>query len=348
MKKKLSVLDCTLRDGGLALEDCSLNGERCRVFNKKITTNFINVIKNSKIDIIEIGSIEKSRKDKTCFSIYQNIQQVSKFIPLQKNSGQMYVALYRGPDTLHHEIPECDNSLCQGVRVIIRYSEIEKSLDFCHMLSDKGYKVFVQPMVTMRYTDKQIELLINRSNNFKAYALYIVDSYGYMTPTDIFNLYKKFDHKLSKQIRIGFHSHNNMNLAFSNVQAFINQKTSRSLIIDSTIMGMGQGAGNIQTELLISYLNSSKNTKSKYNFNYVLDSCEIIEKYLIDNLWGYSVKNLLPAINKAAYKFSSQFRKKYKMSYSQINTLLSNMPKRLKDRYSEENLLKVIKKKYPK
>ena len=344
MKKKLSVLDCTLRDGGLALEDANLNGVRCGVFNKKIITYFINIIKNSKIDIIEIGSIEKSKKDKTRFSIYQNIQQVSKFIPSQRNSRQMYVALYRGPDTPYNEIPEWNKSLCEGVRVIIRFSEIEKSLDFCHMLSDKGYKVFVQPMVTMRYTDKKIKFLINRSNNFKAYALYIVDSYGYMTPSDIFNLYKKFDHGLSKQICIGFHSHNNMNLAFSNVHAFINQKTNRPLIVDSTIMGMGQGAGNVQTELLISYLNSSKNTQSKYNFNYVLDSCEMIEKYFIDNLWGYSVKNLLPAINKTAYKFSSILRKKYKMSYSQINSLLTKMPKKLKDRYSERNLLQVIKK----
>lgn len=344
MKKKLSVLDCTLRDGGLALEDANLNRERSLVFNKKIITNFIKTIKNSNIDIIEIGSIEKTKKDKTRFSIYQNIQQVSEFIPTQKKPEQMYVALYRGPDTPYHEVPEWNKSLCRGVRVIIRYSEIEKSLDFCHMLSDKGYKVFVQPMVTMRYTDKEIKFLINRSNNFKAYALYIVDSYGYMTSSDIFNLYKKIDYKLSKQIRIGFHSHNNMNLAFSNVQAFINQKTNRSLIVDSTIMGMGQGAGNIQTELLIDYLNSIKNIQNKYNFNYILDSCEIIEKYLINNLWGYSVKNLLPAINKAAYKYSSKFRKKYKLSYSQMNKLLTRMPKKLKDRYSEENLLQVIKK----
>ena len=46
MKKKLSVLDCTLRDGGLALEDANLNGVRSGLFNKKITTNFINIIRD--------------------------------------------------------------------------------------------------------------------------------------------------------------------------------------------------------------------------------------------------------------------------------------------------------------
>jgi 4-hydroxy 2-oxovalerate aldolase len=70
MKKKLSVLDCTLRDGGLGLEDIILNGDKCKVFNKKIIKNFINIIKDSRIEIIEIGSIEPSKKDKTCFKIF--------------------------------------------------------------------------------------------------------------------------------------------------------------------------------------------------------------------------------------------------------------------------------------
>jgi len=341
MKKKISILDCTLRDGGLALEDSFLNKDKCLFFNKKITKNFIDTIKKAKIDIIEIGSIEISKKSKTNFSIYQNIEEVSKLIPTNKVSNQMYVALYRGPDSPYNKIPEWNPSLCEGVRVIIRYSELKKSMDFCHMLSDKGFKVFVQPMVTSRYANDELKFLIRCSNKLKAYALYIVDSYGYMTSKDLLKLFKKFDEGLNKEISIGFHAHNNLNLAFSNVQEFINQKTNRSLIIDSTIMGMGQGAGNMQTELLISYLNKKKNFN--YGFNFILDACEIIEKYSKNSLWGYSVKNLLPAINKTAYKFSSALRKKYQLSYSEINRILSKMPKTIKHRYSKENLLKLVR-----
>jgi 4-hydroxy 2-oxovalerate aldolase len=104
-------------------------------------------------------------------------------------------------------------------------------------------------------------------------------------------------------------------------------------------MGMGQGAGNMQTELLISYLNKKN---KRYEFNFILDACEIVEKYSKNNLWGYSVKNLLSAINKTAYKFSSVLKKKFKLSYSQINRILSSMPKKIKHRYSKENLLKVV------
>lgn len=54
-----------------------------------------------------------------------------------------------------------------------------------------------------------------------------------------------------------------MNLAFSNVQTFIDMNSARDLIIDSCVMGMGQGAGNLQTELIIGYINKADN---KYNF----------------------------------------------------------------------------------
>jgi 4-hydroxy 2-oxovalerate aldolase len=339
MKKKISVLDCTLRDGGLALEDCILNKDKCSLFDKNIVKKFIDTIQQTKIDIIEIGSIEISKKDKTRYSIYQNIEEVSKLMPKNKNSNQMYAALYRGPDTPHNKIPNWNPSLCEVLRVIIRHSELKKSIDFCHMLSDKGFKVFVQPMVTMRYSNSELKFLITWSNKLKAHSLYIVDSYGYMTSEDLLGLFKKFDDGLNKETSVGFHAHNNMNLAFSNVQEFINQKTNRSLIVDSTIMGMGQGAGNMQTELLISYLNKKN---KRYEFNFILDACEIVEKYSKNNLWGYSVKNLLSAINKTAYKFSSVLKKKFKLSYSQINRILSSMPKKIKHRYSKENLLKVV------
>ena len=340
MKKKISILDCTLRDGGLALEDSAINGEEHNIFKNEVAINFIEKIKKSKIEIIEIGSIEISNDDKKPFSIYQNIEEVSRLIPKNKLDDQIYAALFRGPDTPIADIPKWNPSYCEGIRVIIRYGEIKKSLDFCHALSEKGYKVFIQPMVTMRYDDSEIEALIDAANKMNAYSLYIVDSYGYMQSLDTLRLFQKFHERLSKEIRIGFHSHNNMNLAFSNVMNFAENDTDRSLIIDSTIMGMGQGAGNMQTELLVPYVNNTH--KSNYSYNQILEACEIIEPFCSQNLWGYSVTNLLPAINKTAYKFANALRKRHKLSYPQIHEILSNIPEKMRHRYTEENLAKLV------
>jgi 4-hydroxy 2-oxovalerate aldolase len=338
--KKIEVLDCTLRDGGLCLEDKMLNTGELNEFSKDSTHKFIESIKDSKIQIIELGSIEKSEDDKRGFSIYQNIEQVSKLIPQNRESNQMYVALFRGPDTPIKEIPDWRPTFCEGLRVVLRYSELEKSLNFCEALVNKGYKVFVQPMLTMRYTSKELDYIISRTNEIKAYALYIVDSYGYMNSNDVTTLQKRFDQGLFDEIRIGFHSHNNMNLAFSNVKSFLEYYTTRSLIIDSTIMGMGQGAGNIQTELLVAHL--IEHSLNDYKYASILDACEIIESFWNTNLWGYSIVNLLPAINKVAYKYSASLRHKHKLSYSQINKVLSTIPEDLGHRYTNENVNKIL------
>ena len=214
-------------------------------------------------------------------------------------------------------------------------------MDFCARLSEKGYLVFVQPMLTMRYTDEELKMIIDAANKMKAYALYFVDSYGYMEEEDIVNLYKKYDKLLDESIRIGFHAHNNINLAFSNALTFIHQYSGREIIVDSCALGMGQGAGNLQTEIIASHMNRVNETV--YNFSEILKICETIEKYYGNNLWGYSVTRLLPALHKAAYKYAIALRHTYKLSFVEINELLENMPEDLRQRYTPDNAIKLLK-----
>ncbi|MBR4085138.1 MAG: hypothetical protein IKK33_12745 [Lachnospiraceae bacterium] len=338
MENKIQVLDCTLRDGGLGLEDANKNSLSSIKFSVEDIAFVSNKLADSCIDIVELGAIEITEDDRTGFAIYQSIERISRMIPKNRKPNQLFAALFRGPDTPIEDIPDWNPSLCEVVRVIIRYSEMQKSLDFCSSLTKKGYKVFVQPMLTMRYTDSEIDLLINETNKMNAYALYFVDSYGYMQKGDIKRLFERYDKTLHPEIRIGFHAHNNMDLAFSNVLEFIEISHDRKIVVDSCLMGMGQGAGNLQTELLIGYLN-----ESSYNFDSILDACELIEKYNIQTLWGYSVTRLLPAIHRTAYKYAIVLRFQYKFSYSEINMILSQIPEELKQRYTPENTATLLK-----
>lgn len=342
MGKKIQVLDCTLRDGGLGLEDAYKNGVADVKFDYNHRRQIADALTKAKIDIIELGSIEITEDDRTGYAIYPSIEAISKEIPEAHSDDTLYAALYRGPDTPIEDIPEWREGLCEVVRVIIRYSELRKSLYFCSALSEKGYKVFVQPMLTMRYTDEEIDLLIQESNRMKAYALYFVDSYGYMMDRDVERFVKRLHNGLDKNICIGFHAHNNMNLAFSNVLSFFRQNIDRTIIIDTCVLGMGQGAGNLQSELLIGYL-ATDDIQSRYRMEYLLDACEIVEEYCGDSLWGYSVTRLLPALNKTAYKYAIVLRKKYHMTYRDIYTVLQNIPEQLRQRYTMENLMDVLK-----
>ena len=341
MKKNIYLLDATLRDGGQGLEDLHKNGLSDKIFSEEVKHSTIESLGNSNVDIIEIGTMGPSVDDKSKFAIYQNVEELSKYLPEKRNPKALYAGLYIGPDTDVNEIPDWNPSLVEGIRVILRYSELQKSLDYCAALSAKGYKVFVQPMLTMRYTDAELDMVIQAANKMKAYACYFVDSYGYMQPQDVKRLFDYYDARLDKDIKIGFHAHNNMNLAFSNVQYFLNIDSDRDIIIDSCATGMGQGAGNLQTELIIPYLNE------KYGKNYyyepVLDICDVLDNEMIpDDLWGYSVARLLPAVYKTAYKYGLMMRNKYHLSFRQMNKILREMPEAIRMRFTPQDLESIL------
>ncbi len=345
MNKNSQLLDCTLRDGGFALEDFGKNaGENEMVFKSAEIEKIVEHSVKSNIDIIELGAVEISKDCKKKYAIYQNLQEISKTKKQSNNKKQMYAAMYRGPDTPVEDIPPYSEDLCECVRVILRYSELKKSLDFCEALSKKGYKVFIQPMLTMRYTAEELDLIIEYANKIDAYALYIVDSYGYMQNEDVLRLFNIYDKKLKNSVRIGFHAHDNMNLAFSNSLYFANIDTERAIVIDSCVLGMGQGAGNLQTELIVTELN--KKTNKNYDFTAVLQIAEIIQQYLPEKLWGFDLVKFLPTIHKIAYKYSSEFRDTYHLSFVEIDSIFSNFPKELMNRYTESDAKNIIDNKH--
>lgn len=338
--KDVLLLDCTLRDGGFALEDAVKSGRSNEVYGYNNVKKLSELLSQSGIEIIELGAIEISSDDKSDMAIYQNIEAISKIIPKKRQPGQLYAALYRGPDTPIEDIPIWNESLCDIVRVILRYSELKKSLQFCAALSEKGYKVCLQPMVTKRYSECELKMVIDYANSMDAFAVYFVDSYGYMNSDDVLNYFNVFDKGLKQSICIGFHPHNNINLAFANSIDLLKIQSNRKIIVDSCIMGIGQGAGNLQTELITSHLN--REYGKSYDYNAILDACEIIDEYWKESIWGYSPTYMLSAINNTAYKFAVEMRYKYKLQFKEIHRLLIGISEDIRHRYTPQNTIKLL------
>ena len=78
-----------------------------------------------------------------------------------------------------------------------------------------------------------------------------------MYEEDLDRIVSVLDRELKENVAIGFHSHNNQQLAFSNAIHFIKilEKSQRTVVVDSSLCGMGRGAGNATTELMVNYLN---------------------------------------------------------------------------------------------
>lgn len=164
MNNNISLLDCTLRDGGY----CN-NWE----FGKKNIHSIIDGLLEANLDIIECGYISQKKEFNIDSTQYTSFDQVSQFIP-KNREGKLFVGMINYGEFDINDIPNCDGNSVEGIRVTFHKKERVEALDFCSKLKNKGYKVFIQGMVSLSYTDKEFLDLINRVNSFEPYAFYIV------------------------------------------------------------------------------------------------------------------------------------------------------------------------------
>lgn len=89
-----------------------------------------------------------------------------------------------------------------------------------------------------------------KMESYGAQTIYVVDSAGALTMDDTRRRVSLFKEHLHADI--GFHAHNNLSLAVANSIVALEEGASR---IDTSIAGMGAGAGNTATEQLVAVMN---------------------------------------------------------------------------------------------
>lgn len=279
----IRVLDCTLRDGGYC------NQWR---FGKENIAKIIKSLLAAGIDIIECGFLTNKVDYDANSTQFPSLDVITGWIPPEMRFK--FVAMINYGEYCLDDIPLNHNSPIDGIRVAFHKKNMIPALDFCKGIKRKGYKVFIQAMVSLNYTDEEFLSLIRRVNELKPYAFYIVDSFGVMKRKDLLRLFYMVEHNLDEEIAIGYHSHNNMQLSYSNAQMLTDIRTGRDIIIDSSVFGMGRGAGNLNTELFVEYLND--NIAANYELQPLLS---IIDESLVyfyqHSYWGYSLPLYLSA-----------------------------------------------------
>lgn len=309
----IKILDCTLRDGGYVNNWNFGNRNIKRIISKLVQAN---------TDIIECGFLTYDGGEEGK-SLFNDINRIKSYI-YPKKDGIMYVGMIAYPNNIINNIPTCDKSSIDGIRVTFHENEIDEALAICEDLINKGYKVFIQPVGITSYSDISIIKLIEKVNLINPYAFYIVDTLGQMYKNDLLRMFYLIDNNLNQDINIGFHSHNNLQLSFSNAQELMNLHTKRNIILDTSVFGMGRGAGNLCTELVAQYIND--NIEKKYNIESLL---EIIDEHLnaiyAKYPWGYSAPYCLAAINNCHPNYASYLMDKQTITIKDISNILKNM-----------------------
>lgn len=317
MTSDVKILDCTLRDGGY-INNWNFGYENIRFIIEKLV--------ESNIDFIECGYLKHIEYDKNR-AIYPDIQTL-KILTSEFLIKPVLMINYGEYDL--KEICSCEDV---SLRIAFRKDDLKSALEFAKGLKDKGYQIFLNPMYTNTYSEKELEELIIPVNKIKPYALTIVDSTGGMTSKDALKLFDFINLYLEKDISLDFHSHNNMHQAFMSTSGIIEASKGRNIITDSTVMGMGRGAGNLSTELIIKYLNDN----GKYELNPILQIIDkVIEPLYLKTPWGYSIPYYLSALEGCHPDYASFFYREKGQDYHKIELLLKSVPKDKKCKFDEK------------
>jgi 4-hydroxy 2-oxovalerate aldolase len=314
MTNNLELLDCSLRDGGFSVD-----------FNFGIE-NIIRVVQLlslAKVDVIELGFLQSNIKYDRNLSLFSTFDQIGAILRRIDKQKSRFSMMIQYPDYNIENMPQ-NEQLVDLIRICPRYSELVASLEYMRETAKKGYSVSIQPAITARYKDNELDMCVKTANEIDAYSIYIVDTFGYLGEDDIERFFDRFDRDLNPSVKIGYHSHNNMQTAFVNTRHFIkyaSKNPSRSIIVDSTLFGIGQGPGNLQTELIVGGFLSDL-----YDLAPIFEACEIVERYNHKTVWGYSIVDLIGALTKVSYKYPHYFRNEKQMSYQDVYALCKSIP----------------------
>lgn len=305
----IQILDCTLRDGGY-VNDFRFGKEGIRRIISKLTV--------SGIDIVECGFLEDGDYDEEC-SIYNRVEQIGELLPKDRGNT-IYVAMACYGEYDINQLSAYDGSSIDGIRVSFHRHEVKDAMDYCRQIMAKGYKVFIQPVGTTSYSDEQLIELIQAVNDLNPYAFYMVDTLGLMLKKDVLRLFYLVDQNLKQSIHMGFHSHNNLQLSYSNSQVLAELDTERVISLDASVYGMGRGAGNLNTELIAYYINTKER---KYKVEPILEIVdEYISKIYGQHAFGYDVPHYLAAIHGCHPNYAAYYMDKQTLDVRSIGAIL--------------------------
>ncbi len=318
----IGLLDCTLRDGGYLVD---------KEFGDNVIRGIIDSLVQSKVDVIEIGFFQNEGfgDGKT---VYRNNKDASRYIPV--NHGDTEFAVMA--DYSRFSVQNLDEKRAGNVdifRACFLKKEWRDAISFMKEVKQKGYKLFVQPVDIMGYSDTELLELIEAVNEIGPYCFSLVDTFGSMYTEDLQRVFELVDHNLVQTSRIGFHSHNNLQMSSALSQAFINMATGRrEVMVDATISGMGRGAGNTPTELIAQYMVTKKN--ASYNIDAILDCIDTyIDAIRARCTWGYSTSYFVAGAYGAHINNIAYLSAKNGIQYKDIRFILNKIGADARKRY---------------
>lgn len=243
MKSQLEILDCTLRDGSYPVNYAYSLGD---------TLAICKVLESSGIVNIEVGHGMGLGASSVKFgeSLHSDLEYVEAAVDAVSKASIGVFAIAGLATT--SQLKEAVKAGIEFVRVGADVDKLESTIELLECAKNLGLRTSLNMMKTYAY-DKELVLESLRSVlQMDIETISIVDSAGTMLPKQVYDYVDFLKQRI--ETKIGFHGHNNLQLAVANSLAAAHAGAS---VIDATMRGIGRSSGNAQIEVLVPVLRKS-------------------------------------------------------------------------------------------
>ena len=269
-RRRIKVLDCTIRDGGIC-NDWQFSDDQVR--------RTFQALDASGVDYMEVGYrtsagvFEPDRVGPWRFCEEEDLSRV-----LKPSRIRLTTMVDVGRINLE-DISPASESLIDGIRIAFYAHQVEEALVLLEHALKQGYETFLNLMAVSTLDPHEVDNVLMRIASTGVHNVAIVDSFGALYPYHVRYLVHKYMNYLGESIKVGVHFHNNQQQAFANSIVAIDEGVD---FVDATVHGMGRGAGNTPLELLLFYLDNPR-----YKVGPILELVDEFAAMRDDLRWGY-------------------------------------------------------------
>ncbi|WP_221566897.1 4-hydroxy-2-oxovalerate aldolase [Alkalihalobacillus sp. TS-13] len=239
-KRDVTIVEVALRDGSHAIGH-QFTVDQVTAVARKLDEANVPYIEVSHGDGIGGSSLQYGRSATNEMELIEAAVSVCK-------QAKIGVLLLPGIGTVT-ELKEAANLGARMVRVATHVTEADVSRQHIKLAKELGLEtvgfLMMAHMVPVEKLVEQAQLM----ESYGADTVYVVDSAGALLPHQVKERIRALKDRLS--INIGFHGHNNLSLAMANSIVALEEGATW---VDGSVRCLGAGAGNTQTEVLVSVL----------------------------------------------------------------------------------------------
>lgn len=243
MTKKVTVLEVALRDGSHAIQH-QYTVDQVREITKGLDEAKVPYIEVSHGDGIGGSSVQYG------FSHTSDIELIKAAKEVTTNS-KIAVLLLPGIGTVE-DLKEARAAGADMVRIATHSTEADVSRQHIVAAKEMGLEVVGFLMMAHMVESEKLLEQAKLMESYGADIIYATDSAGALLPDQVRERIELLVKELD--VPVGFHGHNNLGLAMANTLAAAD---AGATYLDGSARALGAGAGNTQTEVMISVLEKS-------------------------------------------------------------------------------------------